>query len=354
MKKIIVCMICICIALAGCGKEKSVVKEKKQKEVLYLTTKGKELILKNLISQKIVNKYKLGKKQCAGSTIELDKGYCVQIYEANRELKNQVIQGAVIEDMPDESEIVKASIKFFDKNLKETDTVDVTKLAKERKDEDLLMTSFTVSPDGTKIAWDIGENTLCYDRKTKKFTKYNQITKKDITAENIIFAGNDKLAFYGTKGESEEDTCYRYFDLKNKKIYTFIEKTYEAFSLNADARYMWINDGENPNTKTASGKVPVVDTKTGKNHLVHLDGIESAKARISEDGKYMIAVSQTDEKSFRVRQYDIKNEKVLKEKKYDFHKSVHISDMISINNGKSYGIIYNMDQGDRLEEFALR
>ena len=32
MKKIIVCMICICIALVGCGKEKSVVKEKKQKE----------------------------------------------------------------------------------------------------------------------------------------------------------------------------------------------------------------------------------------------------------------------------------------------------------------------------------
>ena len=97
-----------------------------------------------------------------------------------------------------------------------------------------------------------------------------------------------------------------------------------------------------------------MDTKTGKNHLVHLDGIESAKARISEDGKYMIAVSQTDEKSFRVRQYDIKNEKMLKEKKYDFHKSVHVSDMISINNGKSYGIIYSTDQGDKLEEFKVR
>ena len=91
------------------------------------------------------------------------------------------------------------------------------------------MTSFTVSPDGTKIAWNTGENILCYNRETKKFTKYNQITKKDITAENIIFAGNDKLAFYGTKGESEEDTCYGYFDLKNKKIHTFIEKKYEAF-----------------------------------------------------------------------------------------------------------------------------
>ena len=147
MKKIIVCMICICIALAGCGKEKSVVKEKKQKEVLRLTTKGKELVLKNLMNYKVVNKYKLGKKQCTGSIIELDQGYCVQIYEANRELKNQVIQGAVVEDTPDESEIVKASIKLFDKKLKETDTVDITRLAKERKDEDLLMTSFTVSPD---------------------------------------------------------------------------------------------------------------------------------------------------------------------------------------------------------------
>lgn len=219
MKKIIVCMICICIALAGCGKEKSVVKEKKQKEVLRLTTKGKELVLKNLMNYKVVNKYKLGKKQCTGSIIELDQGY---------------------------------------------------------------------------------------------------------------------------------------FDLKNKKIHTFIEKKYEAFSLNVDKRYIWINEGENPNTKTASGKVPVIDTKTGKNHLVHLDGIESAKARITEDGKYMIAASQTDEKSFRVRQYDIKNAKVLKEKKYDFHKSVHVNDIISINNGKSYGIIYSTDQGDKLEEFELR
>ena len=221
-------MICICIALAGCGKEKSVVKEKKQKEVLRLTTKGKELVLKNLMNYKVVNKYKLGKKQCTGSIIELDQGYCVQIYEANRELKNQVIQGAVVEDTPDESEIVKASIKLFDKKLKETDTVDITRLAKERKDEDLLMTSFTVSPDGTKIAWNTGENILCYNRETKKFTKYNQITKKDITAENIIFAGNDKLAFYGTKASA---AVSRYLnggplsEQKREAIREVVEKT---------------------------------------------------------------------------------------------------------------------------------
>lgn len=172
---------------------------------------------------------------------------------------------------------------FVDKELNETDTVDVSKLAKERKNEDFLMANFTVSPDGVKIAWDTGESILCYDRKTKQFAEYNQFTEKDIVTENIIFAGNDKLGVYGSKGESEEDTCYGYLNLTDKKVHLFVEKKYEAFSLKADKRYIWLNDGENPEDKTASGKMPIVDTKTGKNQLVHLDNIESTKASITED-----------------------------------------------------------------------
>ena len=45
------------------------------------------------MNYKVVNKYKLGKKQCTGSIIELDQGYCVQIYEANRELKKSSNSG---------------------------------------------------------------------------------------------------------------------------------------------------------------------------------------------------------------------------------------------------------------------
>ena len=329
-------------------------KENKTEEELYLLTEGKELTLKNLINNKVINKYQLNKKQCVSSKIKIDEGYCVQIYKANREIKDQVIQGDTVEDTPEESEIVNVSMKFFDKELNETDTVDVSKLAKERKNEDFLMANFTVSPDGVKIAWDTGESILCYDRKTKKFAEYNQLTEKDIVTENIIFAGNDKLAFYGSKGESEEDTCYGYLNLTDKKAHFFIEKKYEAFSLKADKRYIWLNDGENPEDKTASGKMPIVDTKTGKNQLVHLDNIESTKASITEDGKYIIAVSQTEENSFRVRQYDAESEKVLKEKKYDFSETVHVSDIISINDGKSYGIIYGTDKGDKLEKFELK
>ena len=43
------------------AEEKAKAEEKKQKEVLRLTTKGKELVLKNLMNYKVVNKYKLGK-----------------------------------------------------------------------------------------------------------------------------------------------------------------------------------------------------------------------------------------------------------------------------------------------------
>lgn len=372
MKRIICMLIILMMMITGCGKEENVVKEQAiekteikekavtkgnttmMKEALYLLTERKELILKNLINNKVVNKYQLNKKQCVSSTIKLDEGYCVQVYKANRELKDQVIQGVTVEDTPGESEIVNVSIKFFDKELNETDTVDVSKLAKERKSEDFLMANFTVSPDGSKIAWDTGESILCYDRKTKQFAEYNQLTEKDIVTENITFAGNDKLAFYGSKGESEEDTCYGYLNLTDKKVHFFIEKKYEAFSLKADKRYIWLNDGENPEDKTASGKMPIVDTKTGKKWMVHLDNIESAKASITEDGKYIIAVSQTEENSFRVRQYDAESEKILKEKNYDFSETVHASDIISINDGKSYGIIYGTDKGDKLEKFELK
>lgn len=377
MKKIIICVISICILLAGCGEKQMATVENtskkvtenrdekvnaakdgknRDKEAYYLLSEGKKLVLKNLMNNKVVNKYQLTKKQCANSMIKLDTGYCVRIYEANRELKNRVIQGVTVDDTPDENEIVKVSMKFFDKKLHEIDTVDVSKLAEERKNEDLLMMNYAVSPDGSKIAWDIGEYILCYDRGTKQYTEYNQITKKDIIATNITFTGNDKLAFYGSEGESGEDTCYGYLNLPNKKVHFFIEKKYEAFSLNADERYIWLNDGENPKDGKASGKVPVIDTKTGKNYIVHLDNIESAKARITKDGKCLIAVSQIEEKSFRVRQYDIESKRILSEKKYDFSQLVHVDDIIPINDvkSKSYGIIYGTDKGTKLEVFELK
>ena len=84
--------------ITGCGiKEKAVTKGNTtmMKEALYLLTERKELILKNLINNKVVNKYQLNKKQCVSSTIKLDEGYCVQVYKANRELKDQVIQGVI-------------------------------------------------------------------------------------------------------------------------------------------------------------------------------------------------------------------------------------------------------------------
>lgn len=361
MKKIIGCMLCICLILTGCAKEKNTAEEKnagKEKTVstestaLYPLIEGKKLILKDLSGHKIVNQYRLGKKQCADSIMKLNKGYCVRIYTADRELRNQTVQGMTVEDTPDDSEIVNVSIKFFDKHFRETDTVDISKLAKERKNEDFLTSNFTVSPDGSKIAWDAGKNILVYDRKTKKFAEYSQISGKDIVAENITFAGNDKLAFYGSKGADEKDTCYGYLNLTDKKLDSFVEKNYEAFSLYADANYIWLNDGENPEG-TASGEMPVIDIRNGKKQVVHLDNIESTKARITEDGKYIIAVSQTKEKNFRVRQYDAGSGKILNEKKYEYKESVHVNDIISINEGKICGVIYSTDKGDKIENYEI-
>lgn len=325
-------------------------KNKEQDEALNLSKEGEKLVLKDLITDKVVNKYQLGEKQYVDSLVKFDEGYCVRIYKVNRKLKNQVIEGITVEDAPDESEIINASMVFFDREFHKTDKVNVGRLAKVKQNKDLLTANFTVSVDGSKIAWDVGDNILCYNRGTKNFTEYNQIAKKDIVVENLLFSGNDKLAFLGSKGESEEDTCYGYLNLEDKKVCSFIEKKYEAFSLNADTRYIWLNDGEKPEGGPTSGKMPFIDTKTGEKHIIHLDNIESTKARITEDGKYIIAVSQSDKKTFRVRRYDAKSEKLMSEKKYNFSEKVHVSDIISISNGKAYGVVYGTDKGDRLEK----
>lgn len=60
---------------------------KETKRSFTLNNKRKRIGFEKSVNYKVVNKYKLGKKQCTGSIIELDQGYCVQIYEANRELK---------------------------------------------------------------------------------------------------------------------------------------------------------------------------------------------------------------------------------------------------------------------------
>ena len=188
--------ICFCMVLAGCGMQNNVTSEtssvepivteketilkdepkateqvQKTKEALRIAIEGKEIILKNLIENEIVKTYKLNKKQCANSVKEMGNGYCVRVIEANRELKDSLVDGVTIYDTPDESEIVNASIKFFDKGLNEIDSIDISKLAEEKKCEDLLVTNFTVSRDGTLLAWDIDESILCYNRKTKEFSK---------------------------------------------------------------------------------------------------------------------------------------------------------------------------------------
>lgn len=379
MKKIIIC-ICLCLALVGCGNRNTAthktvlpkptvtdIKEKKNvlkdgtkavenkqsmKKALRIAIKGKKIILKDLVQNKVVKAYKLKKKQCANSFKEIDDGYCVRIFEANRELKDHVVDGFTVYDTPDVSEIVNVSLKYFDKGLKEIAAIDISRLAEQKKCEDLLMSNFTVSRDGMLIAWNIGESILCYNRQTKEFSQYKQIYMNDIEVENIVFSGKNILTFYGTKGEMEKDTCYGYLNLSNKKLISFIEKKYEAFSLYSDKRYMWLNDGENPKDGKSSGKFIMVDTETGKNDIIHLDNIESTKAAITEDGKYIIAICQTEEKSFRIRQYSVANGSVLKEKEYKFSNDIHASDIIPID-GRIYGIIYGTDKGEKLEKFVL-
>lgn len=333
-------------------------KKEAAEEVLsfYNDMEKNHLILKDLLTGTVKKEIKLGKKDYVAGTYQLQNGYCVNINESTREIHNQKVQGVVISDTLDEDEINASYIIFYDKELNETDRIELKKAIPEKIWKIVLSSSSpTVSLGGNRIAWQAWNGSsyiICYNKESKKIEKYNQFSKNNISLSTIGFVGNDKIAFYGDKGITETDTCYGYLDLNSNKITYFEEKNYDAFSLHTDERYMWLNDGEDPYSHTSSGKLVLLDTETGENRVINLDGLESTQSRITKDGKNIIAVKQDKEQSFRVRQYDVVTGNKISEK--DYNMGGKVSDIVFTGNDNIYGIVVGTEDGETVEQFNLK
>ena len=329
------------------------VKVDERNQILQIGVDKRKLVLRDLTTGEIVHTYKLKKNQTSYIYTKISHGYCAEIITANRELKDQTNGGIIIYDTPGNDEIENSSIVFFDEDLKEKNRIDIGSIAKKIDHQEILTSECAVSRDGSKVVWDLGDRILCYDVKKEQDSYYEQINKDDIVMDYFDFVGNDKIAFFGSQGEMEHDTCYGYLDLSDGKVYSFVENEYEAFSLWTNEKYMWINDGADPKTGKSSGKFVVVDTEHCKKIITKVDGTESTRSRLTEDGKYVVSVMETSEKDFRVRQYDAGTGEIKEEKEYKFKEGVHTSEIIYIGSGV-YGIVYGMSEGVRLEEFSLK
>ena len=114
---------------------------------------------------------------------------------------------------------------------------------------------------------------------------------------------------------------------------------------------MFMNDGEDPTTGTASGKIIMLNCSNNEVKKLYLDGTESTLAFVTEDGKELIAAKILDETSFRIRWYEVSTGNVLEEKTCS--KNVQVKPVaIKKLYDDEYGVIYMNDKGEAVENAA--
>lgn len=94
------------------------------------------------------------------------------------------------------------------------------------------------------------------------------------------------------------------------------EPHYQGSQIVVSDRYAAITDRINPVGNQSSGKILLLDLQNRKSVPMQVDGTESAMARVTADGKYLVAVKQLDDGSYRARQYELKTGKKMKEETF--------------------------------------
>ena len=137
--------------------------------------------------------------------------------------------------------------------------------------------------------------------------------------EKIAFTrDNRKLIFIGSQPDHDEaELSYGMIELDTKKISVHTENQFLGSDIQITNQYASITDVTDPISNMSSGKVLIVDTQTGEGFMVKVDGEESTMARITEDGKYLLAVKQENEGNYRIRQYRLQTGNVVKEENFE-------------------------------------
>jgi len=151
------------------------------------------------------------------------------------------------------------------------------------------------------------------------------------------------LAFVGVQGTSATDICYGYLNLKNGELIVYEEKSYNASTIQTNSRYLCVNDSENPNTHSSSGRILVLNCETNEQKTFELDNLESTMAMVTEDGKYVIAVKWMSDYEFRIRHYDFQTGEKLGEKNFKKNEYVKAEQIRQYDD--TYAVVFGSDAG---------
>lgn len=297
------------------------------------------LELTDLGNGKVIKDCHVGKKENIVAAFQWKEGYAVAKQTLRKKRKDKSAKGIYIVDT---AGITKENVNgyeliFYDKDLNQTRKIEILDAIHKSGLEELLSETPVLNWAGTKMVWLSLENQLlCLDLQTGDYIKSNAFLEKDIEVNKLEFVDDEKLAFIGDEGET--DACYGYLSLSDETLFLLKENDYHASMMHINGQYLCVNDSENPNTHSSSGRVLVLDCVTDEKRIFEVDGLESTMAAVTADGKYMIAVKRLGDCEFLIRKYDYKTGKRLYEK--NFSKSENIKPDQIMRAGDQYAVTY--------------
>lgn len=196
----------------------------------------------------------------------------------------------------------------LDNNLSVVDEYDLNDIFIDTQDEVACEIGIGVADSGIWIA---NNNHICrYNLDSLKAEKLN--SKIDEALENItitqmvISEDDSKVVFLGDLLNAENSQVYGIIDVKTAKVQIGHTKTNYINTLNKSGNIAYITDGEDPDTGKSTGEIICINMDTMEVYEYSVDNLESTKACLDADDKYMIAAYPKDDNNSltRIRCYD--------------------------------------------------
>ncbi len=250
-------------------------------------------------------------------------------------------------------------IVFYNENLKETKTVDVTRLME--RDEFSMTDPVALSWDGRYLSYvnycrDGGYGALfIYDLEKnekkqicKLYNEYPEAIKGNIYIYSLQFSKDNKLLYYvGSKYLTEEKQVDGIgtvgIDGENMKFY---EANVNQDFLLSD-QYAMFYEGFIPGNQEGSGIIATIDDKGELSGYELESKNESQLVHVSDEGNIFVTVEETElsnNSPFILRAYDAKTGKMLMEQQTNFegYDLSQIKQMVIMEDRNAFVVYYSL------------
>ena len=302
------------------------------------------LLLTDYKANTLIKEIAFEKGSYVQKTFKFDKGYIVQVAYSDTPVK--VEKDDYGQDISFPEKINRCLVRVYDGYLNF------------RKEINLLsgmpmeflgrMPYSAVSEDGNKIVWVFLQKLYVCEVWSGKIEKIVDKADNGIYFSQVSFTRDNKnIVYTGSSAQSDEGACiYGLIDLDNKNMTLNVENEYKPGYIQVTTGYAWLCDNIKPSVNTASGKVPILDLQTKKAFTMKVDEAESPHARVTEDGKYLLAVKEIAPGSYRIRQYRLATGEIVNEK------AIHMEEgalwafgLVYSGNSSIYNLISSTQDG---------